>query len=89
MKISTLITAASLALILGISGSALADEGGQPNANAYPDGTKENGRKAVCVPPGSVFKTTAKEDGSNSDPFGNGKTPGAEVVDQCQLGQPS
>lgn len=81
------IVAAAFAICL--SAPAFADSGGQPNANAYPDGTKDNGRKAICVPPGSVFSATAKAPGSNSDPFGNGKTPGTEVGDQCQVGQPS
>lgn len=87
MKLVTLIAAGALAL--GTSSMAFADTGGQPNANAYPDGTKTNGRKALCVPPGSVFRTTAKDPSPNNDPFGNGKTPGTEVGDQCNVGQPS
>lgn len=82
---------ATLAIAFAVSfgGFALADSGGLPNESAYPDGTKDKGRKAVCVPPGSVFKVTAKDEGSNSDPFGYGTTPGQEVVIECGLGQPS
>ncbi len=86
MKLVTIITAAALAL--GSSGMAFADAGGVPNDNAYPDETREKGRKVICVPPGSVFRETAKDPGSNSDPLGSGMPPGAIVVSQCQLGPP-
>ncbi len=82
----TFLTAAAvLGLVVGITGTALADAGGQPNVNAYPSGQQTNGRKAACVPPGSVFKTFAQQPGPNNNPDGLG-TPGSIVVSECGLG---
>jgi hypothetical protein len=67
------------------AGTALADAGGTPNTNAVgPAGV--NGRKAQCVPPGSVIKTFAQLPGSNGAPFGDGLSPGQEMVSSCGLG---
>jgi hypothetical protein len=72
-------------MLTSFAGTALADAGGTPNSSAIgPAGT--NGRKADCVPPGMVLRTTAKLPGSNSAPFDDGLSPGQEVVQQCQLG---
>ena len=87
-KLALMIAAAGM---VGFAGTAFADKGGQPNENAYTQtGQGEpNGRKGICVPPGSLFKTTAKADGPNNDPFGNGLPPGQEVQVQCEPGNPS
>jgi hypothetical protein len=72
-------------ILTSFAATALADAGGTPNSNAVgPAGT--NGRKAQCFPPGSLLSTTAKLPGSNGAPFGDGLSPGQEVVQQCGLG---
>ena len=72
-------------MLTSFAGTALADAGGTPNANASsPSGV--NGRKAECPPPGSVFKGYAQLPGPNNDPAGLGLTPGQEVVSACGLG---
>ena len=72
-------------MLTSFAGTALADAGGTPNSNAIgPAGT--NGRKADCMPPGMVLRTTAKLPGPNNDPAGDGLSPGQEVVADCQLG---
>ena len=72
-------------MVIAFAGTALADAGGAPNSNAVgPAGT--NGRKAQCFPPGSLLRTMAKLPGSNAAPFGDGLSPGQEVVQQCGLG---
>jgi hypothetical protein len=73
------------AMLTSFAGTALADAGGTPNTNAVgPAGV--NGRKAQCVPPGSVIKTFAQLPGSNGAPFGDGLSPGQEMVSSCGLG---
>ena len=72
-------------MLTSFAGTALADTGGTPNTNAVgPAGV--NGRKAQCVPPGSVIKTFAQLPGSNGAPFGDGLSPGQEMVSSCGLG---
>ena len=76
----------SAAILTSLAGTALADAGGVPNSNAIGPGSGVNGRKAECVPPGSVIKTYAQLPGSNGAPFGDGLSPGQEVVADCGLG---
>jgi hypothetical protein len=65
--------------------TALADAGGTPSSNAFgPAGV--NGRKAACVPPGTVLRVTAQLPGSNGAPFCDGLSPGQEIVADCGLG---
>ena len=72
-------------MFTSFAGAALADAGGTPSSNAFgPAGV--NGRKANCVPPGTVLRVTAQLPGSNGAPFGDGLSPGQEVVQQCGLG---
>jgi hypothetical protein len=72
-------------MLTSFAATALADAGGTPNTNAV--GTAGvNGRKAQCVPPGSVIKTFAQLPGSNGAPFGDGLSPGQEMVSSCGLG---
>jgi hypothetical protein len=72
-------------MLTSVAASALASTGGAPNSNALgPAGT--NGRKAQCVPPGSVLRGTARLPGPNNNPFGLGMPPGALVVWDCGLG---
>ena len=72
-------------ILTSFAGTVLADTGGTPNTNAVgPAGV--NGRKAQCVPPGSVIKTFAQLPGSNGAPFGDGLSPGQEMVSSCGLG---
>jgi len=58
-----------LLMLATVAGSALASAGGAPNSNALGPASN-NGRKAQCVPPGSVLKGTAKLPGPNNTPFG-------------------
>ena len=81
----TLVFFAGAAILVAFVGTALADTGGTPNGNAF-DGSNGQGRKTVCPPPGSVIKTYAQLPGSNGAPFGDGLSPGQEVVGQCGLG---
>ena len=90
-KIALGLTVFGALVFSSLTGVALADQGGIPNDNAFSGGpgTDSNGRKVVCVPPGFFFKSTAQLAGPNNDPFGNGLTPGQEVVAQCDPGNPS
>ena len=72
-------------ILTSFAATALADAGGTPNSNAFgPAGV--NGRKAQCVPPGTVLRVTAQLPGSNGAPFGDGLSPGQEIVADCGLG---
>jgi hypothetical protein len=56
------------ALTVPLAGTATADTGGMPNENAFTQtgNADPQGRKGgSCPVPGSVFKLTAKADGSN------------------------
>jgi len=81
----TFVFFAGAAILIAFAGAALADTGGTPNSKAF-DGSNGNGRKTVCPPPGSVFKTFAQMPGPNNDPASAGLTPGQEVVLSCGLG---
>ena len=73
-------------MFTSFAGAALADQGGTPNSNAF-DPTVGSGRKGNnCMPPGSLLRTTAKLPGSNGAPFGDGLSPGQELVQNCNLG---
>jgi len=73
-------------LLTSFAGAALADAGGAPNSSAIGPSSGVNGRKANCYPPGMLLRETAKLPGSNGAPFGDGLSPGQEVVQQCGLG---
>jgi hypothetical protein len=81
----TFVFFAGAAILIAFAGTALADTGGTPNSNAF-DGSNGKGRKAECVPPGSVIKTYAQLPGSNGAPFGDGLSPGQEMTAACGLG---
>jgi hypothetical protein len=81
----TLVFFAGAAILVAFVGTALADTGGTPNGNAF-DGSNGQGRKTVCPPPGSAFKTMAQAPGPNNNPFNIGLTPGQVVVSFCELG---
>jgi hypothetical protein len=78
--IAIAITAA--ALTVPLAGTAAADTGGEPNDNAYTQtgNADPQGRKGgSCPVPGSVFKVTAKGEGSNH-PLG---VPNGQAVKLC------
>jgi hypothetical protein len=81
----------ALGLLAGAACPVLADTGGVPNDNAFfqTGNGDPNGRKGVCIPPGSAFKGTAKLPGPNNDPIGTGQSPGQVVQAQCDPGNPS
>jgi len=82
----TVMFAVGALMFTSFAGAALADAGGVPNSNAGfggPGSDNANGRKANCVVPGSVFKTTAKDPGPNNDPFATGQSPGQVVSTEC------
>jgi hypothetical protein len=66
-------------------GTALADQGGLPNGNAFPP-SEGSGRKAQCVPPGLVIRNVAKAPGTPNDVIG--QPAGQEMIQSCGLGQP-
>jgi hypothetical protein len=79
------VAAMSLALMVPLTGSAFADQGGVPNDNATNqtgNGTPQ-GRKGSCVPPGSVFSDSAKLPGPNTL---LGEHPGQAVKEFCTPG---
>ncbi len=65
-------------------GTALADQGGLPNGNAFPP-SEGSGRKDQCVPPGLVIRNAAKQPGRPSDVFG--QPAGQSMIQSCGLGQ--
>jgi hypothetical protein len=81
-----LISAVLFVSAFAVPGLAFADAGGVPNENATIGGPGSNapgnGRKANCVPPGSVFSQFAKQPGPNNNPADLG-TPGQIVNDEC------
>ncbi|MYM54089.1 hypothetical protein [Thalassovita mangrovi] len=79
----------SVAALLALAPFAVsADEGGVPNENAYTQtgNGDPNGRKGTCIPPGSLFSQSAKEEGPNEY---YGGPPGQGVKNECTPNAPS